>query len=513
MLNIFKKNKKFKEDKLETDIDMICIELNFEENQYINLEDYLSNRRLNSIEILSIIKRVANIFEYIEKKGCIVGSINISDFWIKDSDLTKITYKINRRLLKPNDELLNYEKGKLCAPEVVNDDSKNIDTSTDVFILGKLAVALIFNNRINIEGYSQERYISYNLNLFDTDLPIELHSFLGKTTSLLKESRFDSIKSCNKSLKNIINNTDKRCVDKEKGLRKFEYSSKTNVGNGKLKIHKSKGRKAEFANEDSYILLSHKNKLFFMVADGVTNSKYGTGYEASNIVRDMSEYLWEKSKDAINTQLDVEKFYKALVNLCNESIFRSLSKNTNINNLLNRGESLDDIMATTFSSGIIINDNLYYTSLGDSPIYILSDENNLSLLNKEDNIGNEILKESMLWNKYQSVSSKSTLTKYIGKVEVNNGTLQASNLEVCVKKYKLLDKDILIACSDGLTDYVSGVGRIDDIWMADESIKDIFMNNKEKTLDEINDILIQNSNKNGGMDNITSILIQFYFDK
>ena len=250
-----------------------------------------------------------------------------------------------------------------------------------------------------------------------------------------------------------------------------------------------------------------------MVADGVTNSKYGTGYEASNIVRDMSEYLWEKSKDAINTQLDVEKFYKALVNLCNESIFRSLSKNTNINNLLNRGELVDDIMATTFSSGIIINDNLYYTSLGDSPIYILSDENNLSLLNKEDNIGNEILKESMLWNKYQSVSSKSTLTKYIGKVEVNNGTLKASNLEVCVKKYKLLDKDILIACSDGLTDYVSGVGRIDDIWMADESIKDIFMNNKEKTLDEINDILIQNSNQNGGMDNITSILIQFYFDK
>ena len=227
----------------------------------------------------------------------------------------------------------------------------------------------------------------------------------------------------------------------------------------------------------------------------------------------MSEYLWEQSKDAINTQVDVEKFYKALVNLCNESIFRTLSKDIDSNRLLNSNGLLNEIMATTFSSGIIINDNLYYISLGDSPIYILSNNNNLTLLNKEDNIGNEILKESMSWNRYQSVSSKSTLTKYIGKIEYDNGVIKASNLEISINKYKLLDKDILIACSDGLTDYVSGVGRIYDIWMADEAKKTIFTNNKGKSLDEINNKLIQSANKNGGMDNITSILIQFYFDK
>ena len=513
MINILKPFERFKKDKLETDLDMITIELNIKENQYINLEEYLLNRKLNSIEILTIIKRIANIFEYIESKGCIVGSINLSDFWIKDSNLEKITYKINRRLLKPNDSLLNYEKGNLCSPEILNNDSKNIDTNTDVFVLGKLATTLIFNNRINLEGYLQERYISYNLNLFDTNLPIEIHSFLGKSTSMLKESRFDSIKSCNENLSNIIKNNEKRSNDKEKKFRDLEYSAKTDVGNGKLKIHKSKGRKIEFANEDSYLLLNHKNKVFFIVADGVTNSKYGTGYEASNIVKNMSEYLWEQSKDAINTQADVEKFYKALVNLCNESIFRSLSKDIDSNRLLNSNGLLNEIMATTFSSGIIINDNLYYISLGDSPIYILSTENNLTLLNKEDNIGNEILKESMSWNRYQSVSSKSTLTKYIGKIEYDNGVIKASNLEISINKYKLLDKDILIACSDGLTDYVSGVGRIDDIWMADEAIKTIFTNNKGKSLDEINDVLIQSANKNGGMDNITSILIQFYFDK
>ena len=105
------------------------------------------------------------------------------------------------------------------------------------------------------------------------------------------------------------------------------------------------------------------------------------------------------------------------------------------------------------------------------------------------------------------------MTKYIGRIEFNNGVIKPSNLEITVNKYKLLDKDILIACSDGLTDYVSGVGRIDDIWMADEAIKNILTNNNGKSLDEINEKLIQSANKNGGMDNITSILIQFYFDK
>lgn len=88
-----------------------------------------------------------------------------------------------------------------------------------------------------------------------------------------------------------------------------------------------------------------------MVADGVTSSKYGTGYEASNIVRNMSEYLWEKSKDLISSQLDVEKFYKDLVNLCNEAIFRNLSKDIDSDILLNRGSLLNEIMAATFSSG------------------------------------------------------------------------------------------------------------------------------------------------------------------
>ena len=242
MINILKPFERFKKDKLETDLDMITIELNIKENQYINLEEYLLNRKLNSIEILTIIKRIANIFEYIESKGCIVGSINLSDFWIKDSNLEKITYKINRRLLKPNDSLLNYEKGNLCSPEILNNDSKNIDTNTDVFVLGKLATTLIFNNRINLEGYLQERYISYNLNLFDTNLPIEIHSFLGKSTSMLKESRFDSIKSCNENLSNIIKNNEKRSNDKEKKFRDLEYSAKTDVGYGKFKIHISKGR-------------------------------------------------------------------------------------------------------------------------------------------------------------------------------------------------------------------------------------------------------------------------------
>lgn len=41
----------------------MSIDFSFKEKQYTNLEDYLSNRKLNSIEILTIIKRVANILK------------------------------------------------------------------------------------------------------------------------------------------------------------------------------------------------------------------------------------------------------------------------------------------------------------------------------------------------------------------------------------------------------------------------------------------------------------------
>ena len=63
---------------------------------------------------------------------------------------------------------------------------------------------------------------------------------------------------------------------------------------------------------------------------------------------------------------------------------------------------------------------------------------------------------------------------------------------------------------DGLTDYMYSAMRDGDPWAADMTLRDIFIKEKDKNIDKINQILVESANENGGGDNITSILIKIH---
>ena len=163
--------------------------LYFIDKNEINLEDYIKNHDLNFDNIYKIVNDIGKILLHIQLQGYILGSFNISDFWINNNSLN-IIYRQTRKVLKINDNLNNYSIGKICSPEVLSEDIESLDKTTDVYLLGKLFIELITMNKIYINDYTHERFIIYNLNLFIKDIPNGLQNWIGKSTNIYNEKRY-----------------------------------------------------------------------------------------------------------------------------------------------------------------------------------------------------------------------------------------------------------------------------------------------------------------------------------
>lgn len=471
--------------------------LYFIDNDEVSLEEFLDNNTLNFKQIIEIIKKLCEIFKFVEERGYIIGSINLSDFWIKDSDISKLFYRQTRRLLKEKDTLENYEKGDICSPEISNENIEFIDKKTDVYLIGRVFINLSINKKFYIDDYEHERYVGYNLSLFNKEIPKELHQWIGKSTSIFSEERYESVNHSIEELFYLFNKYEERLASKEIDI-EIEYDCITNVGENKVDF--TKVIDLSKVNEDSFLVLNNEDKLFAMVSDGVSNCSYGCGYDASNIIKDVCNIFWEEQKDIIVDKESTVKFISDIIIESNKRIFESVK-----NDLIEEKKGLKGIMAATFSAVVIIKNTLYYVSLGDSPIYLLNKEN-ITRLNNDDNYGNNSLVNGLAWSDYKNLEEKSSLIKFIGGKFALQENISES-LDFKVNELKLLEDDLLIICSDGLTDYINPISARGDIWSKDNKLRSVFLNEGIE-LKSINENLVNIANENGGGDNITIILLK-----
>lgn len=227
-------------------------------------------------------------------------------------------------------------------------------------------------------------------------------------------------------------------------------------------------------NEDSYFAKKYSDNIAIcIVADGLGG--YEGGEVASNIlVTKMSEYFEEKINDNLDEQ-NVKKILTDALYIANIEIFK-----------LEKTDVKYKGMGTTVSLVALIYDKIYYLSVGDSRIYY-TDENMLDLtqVTEDDTYVNTLIKTNVI-NKEEADNhpQKHVLTKAVGIFE---------NIETTVH---ILEKDTgyIMLCTDGITNMLSN-----------KEILHILRKNKFENLAEK---LVSKANENGGLDNITAIVIK-----
>ena len=147
-------------------------------------------------------------------------------------------------------------------------------------------------------------------------------------------------------------------------------------------------------------------------------------------------------------------------------------------------------MGTTLVAATILDHVLYFANVGDSRLYLINKE--IRQLSKDHSMVEEMVRLGGLTEEEaKHHPDKNIITRAIGVKQ---------KVEPDFFEYRLKGGDIILMCSDGLTNMVDD----DEIFQIVNSARDIV---------EAVESLIQRANENGGSDNIGVVLAQPYADE
>ena len=184
-------------------------------------------------------------------------------------------------------------------------------------------------------------------------------------------------------------------------------------------------------NEDSFLFEQFEKLNILILADGVGGHEDGeiaSGY-AVNIVMEYIKSNYKLYSDYLH--LLVDAFCEA-----NKVIYEiNLEKNSEENKISNR------LMGTTLEVLLFDGDVLYFGHVGDSRIYIKDD--NFRLLTKDHSFVQYLYSSGALTEEeVKNYNDKNSILRAIG---------MEKHVEVDVSSVRIKPKDIILVCSDGLT--------------------------------------------------------------
>jgi protein phosphatase len=238
-------------------------------------------------------------------------------------------------------------------------------------------------------------------------------------------------------------------------------------------------------NEDAYLLLPEEN--LFCVADGMGG--HASGEVAARIaVEEMAEFFRMTGRDEDATwpfRLDPARAYDENrlltgVKLANLRIFERAASDQRLRGM---GTTM---VAASFPRGA---GAVLVGHVGDSRAYLLRG-GVLRQLTEDHSLLNDYRKSRALTREeIEAFPHKNVIVRALGMKEA---------VEVDLLREPVLDGDVLVLCSDGLSGMV-----------ADERIAEI-VRGHPKDLRGAAHALVEAANEGGGQDNVTCVLVQYF---
>lgn len=249
---------------------------------------------------------------------------------------------------------------------------------------------------------------------------------------------------------------------------RLEFAAKTDTG--LVRSH----------NEDC-VAISPAHGLAIL-ADGMGG--YQAGEVASGIaVKVLKEALEEGLSRLSDKQLELQRQSGPAHQLMDESIHRA---NDAILEAA-RIEACYEGMGTTLIAALFHGDTVTIAHVGDSRAYRLR-QGDLVQITKDHSLVQEQLDAGLIspeWAQFSSI--KNLVTRAVGV---------GTDMEVEIHDHHVEAGDLYLLCSDGLSDM-----------LADQEICEL-VKNRQPSLDDACNGLVQKANNNGGRDNISVILVE-----
>ena len=235
---------------------------------------------------------------------------------------------------------------------------------------------------------------------------------------------------------------------------------------------KSDVGKAREMNQDAYYISDSSSDVkLYLLADGMGG--YNAGEVASRMAvesaRDYIHKHFAKNKDS---KEKLEVLLKDAIEYANSVVYK-------------KAQSKEDLrgMGTTLDVCLIYNSRIYIGHVGDSRVYRIRKEFMRRLTKDHSYVQTLVDDGTITKEEAYSHPKKNMLTKALGCVET---------VEPDVYTKTFIKDDIILMCSDGLTNMIR-----------EENIYEIIKQDKENAIEN----LVKQANDNGGLDNITVVII------
>ena len=251
---------------------------------------------------------------------------------------------------------------------------------------------------------------------------------------------------------------------------KIRYAAKTDVG---MKRNH---------NEDYFALI--EDEQLFLVADGMGG--HAMGEVASKLAAETIQEFYHRTKDEdatwpykLDRQLSyVENRLVCGIKLANSRIFEAQIKDAQCKG-----------MGTTIVSCLVSGNKIYFAHVGDSRGYRVSKDGTVKQMTRDHSLLEDYkeAKPDMTEEEQRNFPHKNVITRALGMRET---------VQVDCKAYDIQDGDTFMLCCDGVS------GMIDDKNIG------VILHNNAPDLEKTVTAIIDTSNKNGGVDNITAIIVR-----
>ena len=233
-------------------------------------------------------------------------------------------------------------------------------------------------------------------------------------------------------------------------------------------------------NEDRYLIAPDLG--LYVIADGMGGHK--AGEVASRMAVKTMEDYWRKVKDK-----KTPSFLEPIDKDISEDAKHLINSISLANIIVHEGQKKPEYhrMGSTISALLIEKDCIWAANVGDSPTFIF-DNGRLIQVSEEHSVEAE-QKAMGIIDSFESTNPviKNMLTRVLGLGEKVDAYINPIRPDV---------GDIMMMCSDGLTNYCS-----------EQSIKAV-LDDFSISLERKVDILIDEANRGGGGDNISVILLE-----
>jgi PPM family protein phosphatase len=227
------------------------------------------------------------------------------------------------------------------------------------------------------------------------------------------------------------------------------------------------------SNEDSYI--ANIKSTIFLVADGMG------GHAAGEIASHIAATTVEEVVAGKTVESNMDDLLRLAVQKANASVYETQKLKPEC-----RG------MGSTLTVLTFLDKHYFVAQVGDSRAYLFRN-NALSQLTRD---------HSLVWPLYESgLLTKDDISRHPQKNLITRSIGTQPQVEADLQKGEMLEGDIFLLCSDGLTDVLS-----------DQDIQQM-LSYKDRHPQALSDLLINSANAGGGPDNITAIVVCLTPDK